>query len=55
MKTYGLTTQQADSNRRLGSNELTQRESESFLDMLKESLQDTRLKILKVALALKEV
>ncbi len=55
MKTYGLTTQQADSNRRLGSNELTQRESESFLDMLKESLQDTWLKILMVALTLEVV
>lgn len=52
MKTFGLTTKQALENRAKGSNELTQRESESFWDMFKESLQDTWLKILMVALAL---
>ncbi len=55
-KTIGLTTQQALENRaKKGSNELTQRESESFWDMFKESLQDTWLKILMVALALEVV
>lgn len=55
MKTFGLTTQQAQENKLKGSNELTQRESESFWDMLKDSLQDTWLKILMVALALEVV
>ena len=50
--TFGLTTQQALENKKKGSNELTQRERESFWDMFKESLQDTWLKILMVALAL---
>ena len=55
-KIIGLTTQQALENRaKKGSNELTQRESESFWDMFKESLQDTWLKILMVALALEVV
>lgn len=51
-KQIGLTTQQAIRNKAKGSNELTQRETESFLDMLKDSLNDTWLKILMVALAL---
>lgn len=55
MKTFGLTTKQALENKARGSNELTQRESESFWDMFKESLQDTWLKILMVALALEVV
>lgn len=55
MKTIGLTTQQARENKAKGSNVLTQRESESFWDMFKESLQDTWLKILMVALALEVV
>lgn len=38
MKTFGLTTKQALENKAKGSNRLTQRESESFLDMFKESL-----------------
>lgn len=55
-KKYGLTTQQALANRRdYGSNELTQRELDSFWDMLKESLQDTWLKILFAALILELV
>lgn len=52
MRNIGLTTKQALENKAKGSNELTQRESESFWDMFKESLQDTWLKILMVALAL---
>ena len=52
MKTFGLTTKQALENKAKGSNELTQRERESFWDMFKESLQDTWLKILMVALTL---
>ncbi len=55
MKTFGLTTKQALENKAKGSNELTQRETESFWDMFKESLQDTWLKILMVALALEVV
>lgn len=55
MKTFGLTTKQALENKVKGSNELTQREAESFWDMFKESLQDTWLKILMVALALEVV
>lgn len=55
MKNIGLTTKQARLNRAKGSNELTQRESESFWSMFKESLQDTWLKILMVALALEVV
>ncbi len=55
MKNIGLTTDQANENRKKGSNELTQRESESFWDMLKDSLNDTWLKILMVALALEVV
>ena len=55
MKAFGLTTQQALENKAKGSNELTQRESESFWDMFKESLQDTWLKILMAALALEVV
>lgn len=55
MKNVGLTTSQAMQNRMKGSNELTQRESESFWSMLKESLQDTWLKILMLALALEVV
>lgn len=55
MKTFGLTTKQALENKAKGSNELTQRESESFWDMFKESLQDTWLKILMVALALEVI
>lgn len=51
-KQIGLTTQQAIRNKAKGSNELTQRETESFWDMLKDSLNDTWLKILMVALAL---
>lgn len=52
----GLTTNQAEESRKKwGSNELSQRESESFWDMFKESLQDTWLKILMVALALEVV
>lgn len=54
-KVFGLTTQQALENKAKGSNELTQREAESFWDMFKESLQDTWLKILMVALALEVV
>lgn len=52
MKTFGLTTKQALENKAKGSNELTQRETESFWNMFKDSLQDTWLKILMVALAL---
>lgn len=55
MKTFGLTTRQAEVNKLKGTNELTQRETESFWDMFKESLQDTWLKILMVALALEVV
>ncbi len=55
MKTFGLTTKQALENKAKGSNRLTQRESESFLDMFKESLQDTWLKILMIALALEVI
>lgn len=55
MKTFGLTTMQVLENKAKGSNELTQRESESFLDMFKESLQDTWLKILMIALALEVI
>ena len=55
MKNFGLTTQQALENKAKGSNELTQRESESFWDMFKESLQDTWLKILMVALSLEVI
>ena len=55
MKTFGLTTKQALENKAKGTNELTQRESESFWEMFKESLQDTWLKILMVALALEVV
>lgn len=55
MKKIGLTTQQALENKAKGSNELTQRESESFWDMFKESLQDTWLKILMVALSLEVI
>ncbi len=55
MKTFGLTTKQALENKAKGSNELTQREAESFWDMFKEALQDTWLKILMVALALEVV
>ena len=55
MEFIGLTTEQAIKNKAKGSNELTQRESESFWDMLKESLKDTWLKILMVALALEVV
>lgn len=51
-KQIGLTTEQVIANRAKGSNELTQRETESFWDMLKDSLNDTWLKILMVALAL---
>lgn len=55
-KNYGLTTQQALANRRdYGSNELTQRELDSFWDMLKDTLQDTWLKILFAALILELV
>lgn len=49
MKNIGLTTAQANENRKKGSNELTQRESESFLDMLKEALGDSWLKLLMLA------
>lgn len=52
MKKIGLTTQQAIANRAKGSNELTQRERESFWSMLKDALKDTWLIILMVALAL---
>ena len=55
MKKVGLTTQQAIANKARGSNGLTVREHESFWDMLKESLSDTWLKILMVALALEVV
>ena len=55
MKMIGLTTKQAIENKKKGSNELTQRESESFWDMLAESLEDTWLKILMVALALEVI
>lgn len=55
MKTFGLTTQQALENKAKGSNELTQRESESFFDMFKASLKDTWLKILMIALLLEVV
>lgn len=55
MKTFGLTTRQVAINKLKGTNELTQRETESFWDMFKESLQDTWLKILMVALALEVV
>lgn len=55
MKSIGLTTKQAQENMAKGSNELSQRERESFWDMFKESLQDTWLKILMVALALEVV
>ncbi len=52
----GLTTHQAEQSReKWGSNELSQQKSESFWDMLKESLQDTWLKILMVALALEVI
>ena len=52
---YGLTSQQVVENKLKGTNVLTQRDSESFWDMLKESLQDTWLKILMVALALEVI
>lgn len=56
MKKFGLTEEEAlKSREKNGSNELTQRESESFLDMLKESLNDTWLKILMAALALEVI
>ncbi|MBQ9279936.1 MAG: calcium-translocating P-type ATPase, PMCA-type [Clostridia bacterium] len=55
MEKFGLTTQQALENKKRGSNELTQRESESFWDMFKESLTDTWLKILMAALALEVI
>lgn len=55
MKTFGLTTRQVAINKLKGTNELTQRETESFWDMFKESLQDTWLRILMVALALEVV
>lgn len=55
MKTFGLTTRQVEINKLKGTNELTQRETESFWDMFKESLQDTWLRILMVALALEVV
>lgn len=55
MKTFGLTTRQAEVNKLKGTNELTQRETESFWDMFKDSLQDTWLRILMVALALEVV
>lgn len=52
----GLTSSQVEASRETwGSNELSRRESESFWDMFKESLQDTWLKILMVALALEVV
>lgn len=54
-KKIGLTTEEAIANKAKGSNELTQRESESFWDMFKESLSDTWLKILMVALALEVI
>ena len=53
MKKYGLTTAEAEANKAKGSNELSQRESESFWDMLKESFSDTWIKILLLALGLK--
>ena len=53
MKTFGLTTKQALENKAKGSNRLTQRESESFWDIFKESLKDTWIKVLMVALGLK--
>ena len=55
MKTFGLTTRQAEVNKLKGTNELTQRETETFWEMFKESLQDTWLRILMVALALEVV
>ena len=55
MKTFGLTTRQVAINKLKGTNELTQRETESFWDMFKEFLQDTWLRILMVALALEVV
>ena len=55
MKTFGLTTRQVAINKLKGTNELTQRETEAFWDMFKESLQDTWLRILMVALALEVV
>lgn len=55
MKNIGLTSQQAQINREKGSNELTQRERASFWEMLMESLGDTWLKILMVALGLEVV
>lgn len=54
-KIWGLTTEQANENRKLGSNALTAREQESFWDMLKDSFNDTWLKILMLALALEVV
>lgn len=55
-KIYGLSSQQAEESRRLhGSNDLTQRDRKSFFDYLKESLKDTWLEILMVALALELV
>ena len=51
----GLSTKQAEANKSLGSNALTQRETESFWSMFKESLQDTWLKILMAALVLEVV
>ena len=52
-KKYGLTTREAEINKKYGTNELSQRESESFLDMLKDSFKDTWVIILLVALGLK--
>ncbi len=56
MKNIGLTEAKVRENRKVyGSNELTQRESESFWSMFKESLEDTWLKILMVALGLEVI
>ena len=53
MEKFGLTSTQVEDSRKMnGTNKLSQRERESFWDMLKESLQDTWLKILMVALGL---
>lgn len=54
MKNYGLTTEQAVANKAKGSNELSQREGESFFDMLKDALfGDPCMRILLIALVVK--
>lgn len=54
-KVKGLTSAQVEENRKLGSNALSQRESESFWSMLLDSFNDTWIKILLAALVLELV